>query len=423
MPARKRRTRSRRARSTKRAWRQLLILAPVVILLAGVYWYERQPKQHAPKHPPKNSRSKAPGRAPPANAAELAALVDRYNAVVARSGGESAWLKRRARPDLSGNEAGDSGRAAPGEALALAAAVPGILDALKREAPKDALELVVRPQGEARREAPPDFQVELLRGQQRVCAWHVREVQRLYRAAIVIDDLGQDMQRTRALLALGYPLTFSVLPHLPASHETSDAAARAGREVMLHLPMEPISDKARPGQGAILVGMRAPEVARIVESDLESVPNAVGVNNHMGSRATSDSVLMAAVMKELSARRLYFIDSRTAPSTVALEAARQAGIPAFYRSVFLDDTETVGYTLAQLRSFCSLVERQGMALAIGHPHPTTIAALEEFLPEFERDDIELVPASMLVRLAGSRDSSPRVSGELRTSAEPAHAAN
>jgi len=147
-----------------------------------------------------------------------------------------------------------------------------------------------------------------------------------------------------------------------------------------------------------MVGMRAPEVARIVESDLESVPNAAGVNNHMGSRATSDPALMAEVMKELSARKLYFIDSRTAPSTVALDAARRAGIPAFYRSVFLDDTETVDYTLAQLRGFRDLVERQGAALAIGHPHPTTIAALATFLPEFDRDDIELVPASQLVRL-------------------------
>ncbi|HEV2425679.1 MAG TPA: divergent polysaccharide deacetylase family protein [Terriglobia bacterium] len=369
-----------------------------------MYWHAR--RQHARKHPPKAALSKAPARAPE-NAAELGRLVGRYNHIVTGSGGQSAWLKRPARPEMRGGERAPSAAAASGEVLALAPVVPVILNDLKRKAAEDALDLEVRKPAESRSGTPPDFEIELLRARQRVCAWHLREVPRLYRAAIVIDDLGQDMQRTRALLALPYPLTFSVLPHLPASEETSAAARRAGHEVMLHLPMEPLGDRMSPGQGAILVGMRAPEVARIVESDLESVPGAVGVNNHMGSRATSDSLLMGAVMKELSARRLYFIDSRTAPSTVALEAARRAGIPAFYRSVFLDDTETVDYTLAQLQTFCSVVERQGMALAIGHPHPTTMAALQKFLPELERDDIELVPASQLVRLPEVARLSPR----------------
>jgi hypothetical protein len=83
---------------------------------------------------------------------------------------------------------------------------------------------------------------------------------------------------------------------------------------------------------------------------------------------------------------------------VALEAARQQGLPAFYRSVFLDDTESVAYTLEQLRRFRRVLEDQGAALAIGHPYPTTIAALGKFLPELERDDVELAPASRLLQL-------------------------
>lgn len=396
MPARKRRTRSRRARNSKRARLVLLISAPVVILIAGAYWRHRTSKSQAPKHPPKIAASRAKAGQPAGNAAELARLVERYNGIVIRSGGASAWLKRPARPEES--SADSAADRALGEALVLPPAVPAVIAELKRRAAQDGLELDVTGRSPSHSGDPTDLQVALFRSRQNFCAWHIREVPRLYRAAIVIDDLGQDMQRTRALLALPYPLTFSVLPHLPASRETADAAALAGREVMLHLPMEPLGNKVSPGQGAIMVGMRAPEVTRIVEADLESVPNAVGVNNHMGSRATSDPALMGAVMSELSARRLYFIDSRTAPSTVAFDAARRAGIPAFSRSVFLDDTETVDYTLAQLRSFRALVERQGSALAIGHPHATTIAALETFLPDFDRHDIQLVPASQLVRL-------------------------
>ena len=235
---------------------------------------------------------------------------------------------------------------------------------------------------------------------------------RLYRAAIVMDDLGEELPAAQELLRLPYPLTFSVLPGLPASREVAGRAHAAGRQVMLHLPMEALPGAGvGPGAGAIRVGMPSAQVERIIDADLESVPYAEGVNNHMGSSATADATLMAEVMKTLAARRLYFIDSRTTASSVALDAARQAGLPAFYRSVFLDDTQTVAYTLGQLRRFRAAILQQGVALAIGHPHPATIIALQKCLPEFERDDIELVPASELVRLPEvARLSPPRRPG-------------
>ena len=168
---------------------------------------------------------------------------------------------------------------------------------------------------------------------------------------------------------------------------------------MLHLPMEPEPGAhVSPGEGAILVGMTAGQVQKVVENDLEAIPYAAGVNNHMGSRATQDAALMAEVMKTLANHRLYFIDSRTTGASSALKAAQHERLPAFYRAVFLDDTETVSYTLGQLREFRHKVELEGVALAIGHPHATTITALEKFLPEFERADIELVAPSQIVGL-------------------------
>jgi polysaccharide deacetylase 2 family uncharacterized protein YibQ len=180
---------------------------------------------------------------------------------------------------------------------------------------------------------------------------------------------------------------------------------------MLHLPMEPEhSAHVSPGEGAILVGMSAAEVQRVVQNDLASVPYAMGVNNHMGSRATRDANLMANVMKVLADRRLYFIDSRTTAETTALDAARDQHLPAFYRAVFLDNTESLPYTLRQLREFRHTVEREGVALAIGHPHPTTIAALAQFLPELESADIQLVAPSQIVRLPEIAQLRPAVSG-------------
>ena len=233
---------------------------------------------------------------------------------------------------------------------------------------------------------------------QRVIQIHLREVPRLLRAVIVIDDMGRDLEAAHKLLALDYPLTFSVLPYLAHTQETAQEVHRSGREVMLHLPMEPEpSAQMSPGEGAILVGMNAAEVRRVVQNDLASVPYVAGVNNHMGSRATKDAALMADVMKTLADHRLYFIDSRTTAASTALDAAQRQRLPAFYRSVFLDDTETVPYTLGKLREFRHKVEQEGVALAIGHPHATTIAALAKFPPELERADIELVAPSQIVR--------------------------
>jgi polysaccharide deacetylase 2 family uncharacterized protein YibQ len=241
--------------------------------------------------------------------------------------------------------------------------------------------------------------IRLLRYGKQVSRWKLREVRRILHAAIIIDDLGENLAVARQLLALPYSLTFSVLPHLRDSLETAEEARRAGREVMLHLPMEPeAGSHASPGEGEIRVGMTSFEVEHILQSDLASVPQAVGVNNHMGSRATADPRLMTAVMRSLAGHHLYFVDSRTTAATVALEAARQQGLPAFYRSVFLDDTETVPYTLGQLRQFRRVLEEQGAALAIGHPYPTTIAALAKFLPQLESDEVQLAPASRLMRL-------------------------
>ena len=128
-----------------------------------------------------------------------------------------------------------------------------------------------------------------------------------------------------------------------------------------------------------------------------SVPYVAGVNNHMGSRATQDAALMADVME--SEQSAGFISSTAAPRPQLRRWSGAApGLPAFYRAVFLDDTESVAYTLGQLREFRHTVEQEGVALAIGHPHATTIAALAKFLPELDRADIELVPPSQIVRL-------------------------
>ncbi|HXX18015.1 MAG TPA: divergent polysaccharide deacetylase family protein [Candidatus Acidoferrum sp.] len=218
--------------------------------------------------------------------------------------------------------------------------------------------------------------------------------------AIIVDDLGHDRASADSLLALPFPITVSVLPQLAFSSEVAEEAYRRGDQVMLHLPMESLSEGA-PSEGAmpepieLRVGMDRSRVASVVDAMLETVPHAAGVNNHQGSRATADPALMQALMPVLRERNLFFIDSRTTAATVAYDSAENAGVRAASRKVFLDDTQTREAILAQLDLAARDALRDGSAIAIGHPHPATIAALADCVPSLEGRGIRLVFASDL----------------------------
>ena len=316
-------------------------------------------------------------------------MARRLENAVEGAGRSQVWIRSAGRSSLKPET--------PIEARAGSEVYPAVVAALRSEAQQSHLDCAVNESRSAAGWRVAD--IHLSRSGKLVSRWRLHEVRRILYAAIIIDDLGASIEKAHQLLALPYSLTFSVLPHLSASAETAREARQAGHEVMLHLPMEPeASSHASAGEGEIRVGMSRFEVEHMVDADLASVPGVAGVNNHMGSRATADPRLMAAVMKSLAGRHLFFVDSRTTAASVAFEAARRQGLPAFYRSIFLDDTESVSYTRDQLHRFRRVLEEQGAALAIGHPYPTTIAALTKFLPELVGDDVRLTPASELLQL-------------------------
>ena len=218
--------------------------------------------------------------------------------------------------------------------------------------------------------------------------------------AIIVDDLGHDRSAADSLLALPFPITVSVLPNLPLSGQVAEEAYHRGDQILLHLPMESegeSSEGAVPEAAELRVGMNSSQVASAVDGMLETVPHARGVNNHQGSRATADPALMETLMPLLRERNLFFIDSRTTALTVAYDAAETSGVRAASRKVFLDDTATREAVLAQLDLAARDALRDGSAIAIGHPHPATIAALSEGVPRLEARGIRLVFASDLVR--------------------------
>jgi len=220
------------------------------------------------------------------------------------------------------------------------------------------------------------------------------------RVAIVIDDCGQRLELMQRAVRVRQALTFAVIPRLPHSSASAESAHAAGHEVILHQPMEPEPGDQSPGDGALMVGMRRSQVERILRENLADVPHAVGLNNHMGSRATADAKLMAATfeaVRELSRPRpIFFLDSRTTAETVAEDAARKAGLQAGRRAVFLDNDPSPRAVRDQLAVLLATARERGEAIGIGHLRPETLEALEAVLPR-EESEVSFVFLSALMR--------------------------
>ncbi len=217
------------------------------------------------------------------------------------------------------------------------------------------------------------------------------------RVAIIIDDCGYNLARCEQFLDLPIPLTLSILPMTPHAKQLEADALAAGKSVMLHLPMEAEAATERPGPGAILTTMSDEQVRAQVESDIDSVPNIPGANNHMGSKATSDPRVMRDVLEVFRDHHLFFIDSMTSYTTVGATTAHDLGVPTARRDVFLDDSKDLVYIQGQFAQLQRVALKNGTAIAIGHPFDTTAQALRESIPKFQDAGITFVPAQTLVR--------------------------
>jgi uncharacterized protein len=216
------------------------------------------------------------------------------------------------------------------------------------------------------------------------------------RLAIILDDLGTDPSAAEAIFALPYALTISVLPNRPHSADIAQQARRRGYQVMLHLPMESVGNH-KPESQELSPGMSPGDVAALVNQFLRTVPDVAGVNNHQGSQSTADIALMSALMPVLRDHNLFYIDSRTTAATVAYDAARRAGVRSAFRNVpFLDDVAEIPAVRRQLQLALRGAREKGEAVAIGHPHPATLAALKQVLPQATAQGVRLVFASDLV---------------------------
>ncbi len=215
------------------------------------------------------------------------------------------------------------------------------------------------------------------------------------RIALVIDDLGRSLEDLDSLHRLGVPLTYAVLPFEPQTAEVAAALRRNGDEILCHLPMEPKSG-GNPGPGALRTGMSQEQLRLSTLAAIAAVPGAVGVNNHMGSGLSADPASMAAILGVLAARHLFFLDSRTSAQSVGYQVAASLGVPAAERQVFLDDDLHPDAIAGEFQRLLELARARGEAIAIGHPHPATLAILTAEVPRAQAQGFRFVPVSSLL---------------------------
>lgn len=228
-----------------------------------------------------------------------------------------------------------------------------------------------------------------------------KQVNKKLYIAVIIDDFGNQMAGTDAIANLPIPLTGAVIPGMPYAKEDAEKLHANGKEIILHVPLEPINGKPNwLGPKGITTGMGTDKVKATLESAMEEIPYAVGMNNHMGSRAMQSKPIVGALMDFAKEKGFYFVDSKTCKNKVALELANERQITYLERDVFLDNTPTTEYVVGQLQEALKVAKEKGYAIVIGHVGPQkgphTSAALKAMIPKLQAQNVEFVTVSTLI---------------------------
>lgn len=221
----------------------------------------------------------------------------------------------------------------------------------------------------------------------------------VYRVSIVIDDLGEDYKTFKKLLAMNIPFTYSILPFQPYSTKIAHEAYEKNREVILHLPLEPWDSVNQTiNYGTLLTSMKRNQLLAQLERNINAVPHIAGISNHMGSKFTEDRDKMETMLREIKEKGLYFLDSRTTKKTVGYTLAKEMNIEAAERDLFIDNSKDPLSIEKQLKKLPLIAKKNGgYAIAIGHPHATTVDILKKTIPYLKEQGVTIVPLSQLVK--------------------------
>jgi polysaccharide deacetylase 2 family uncharacterized protein YibQ len=217
--------------------------------------------------------------------------------------------------------------------------------------------------------------------------------------AIVIDDLGNNMKGTSEMMELPVTLTVAIMPFMPTTKEDAEMANKNGHEVIVHLPMEPKRGKRSwLGPGAITTDLSNEEIRKRVEDAIKEVPHAVGMNHHMGSRATENERVMRIVMEVCKKHGLFYLDSKTTGKSVAGKLANDIGVPYVVNNIFFDDIYTTAHISKQADRLAEKLVNSERIIAIGHvgiTGPKMVSVLKEYIPVYKQK-ANIVPLSELI---------------------------
>lgn len=381
----------------------------------GGYLLGRYVNPAPPPAPPAPAQSQAPAAAPaPAPAAPIADQNAAQAPVKSEPNGDTHFYEQRLPRDIVVEKEGVITRTAlpePGKSLDTGGADVTAPEPAKPAAAKDDTKPTQpKPAPKETASLPPAHLVRAIpdydshhSGTADAPAWRKNAVAVAWsdkpKIVIVIDDLGLDRPRTRRTIALPGPLTLSFLAYAEELPSQTAKGRAAGHELMMHVPMEPGAGNVDPGPNVLLTGMPSDEVLKSLKWNLDQMHGYVGINNHMGSKFTSDKDGMQVVVKELKKRGLLFLDSLTSGHSVAHDVARDAGIPFAIRNVFLDHDDDEAAIKRQLAQVERVSRETGLAIAIGHPREKTLNVLEAWLKTLDRKGFQLVPISSVVRVA------------------------
>jgi polysaccharide deacetylase 2 family uncharacterized protein YibQ len=214
--------------------------------------------------------------------------------------------------------------------------------------------------------------------------------------ALIIDDFGAiNNQVADAFIRLPIALTVAVIPGHQTSQRVARQAQASGHQVFVHLPMQPKEGELGEENG-ILVDLPEEEIRRRVRWALAEIPEAVGVNNHMGSLATENESVMTVVLQEIKMAGKFFVDSWTSSQSVAVDVAGRLDLPCEKSEGFLDYQDDGSHIKENLVSLANRALKNGSAIGIGHVKASTLQALEEMIPPLEQEGVRFVHVSRVL---------------------------
>ncbi|MBY0120343.1 divergent polysaccharide deacetylase family protein [Bacillus sp. S/N-304-OC-R1] len=217
--------------------------------------------------------------------------------------------------------------------------------------------------------------------------------------AIVIDDLGNNMKGTEEILKLPITLTAAIMPFMPTSKQDAELAKKYGHEVIVHMPMEPKKGKKSwLGPGAITTDLSDDEIRKRVVAAIKDIPHAVGMNHHMGSKATEDERVMRIVLGVCKEYGLFYLDSKTTGKSVVGKLAEEMNVPYLENNFFFDDIYTKQHITKQAKLLAGELSEKDRLIAIGHvgvSGPMMVDVLQEYIPVY-KNQAKIVPLSVLI---------------------------